>query len=108
MRRDAEMALADDAGREREQFEGALVDAAMRGVSPRRATVAPTWVGSKGSSAPGFPVATLQKVQARVQSAPMIIMVACFLDQHSPMLGQAASSHTVCRLFSRMILRVSW
>ena len=41
--------------------------------------------------------ATLQKAQARVQVSPMIIMVAWRFDQHSPMLGQAASSQTVTR-----------
>ena len=39
-----------------------------------------------------MPVRTLQKAQARVQISPMIIMVACFLLQHSPILGQPASS----------------
>ena len=42
-----------------------------------------------------MPVATLQKAQARVQVSPMIIKVACFCFQHSPMFGQAASSQTV-------------
>jgi len=37
----------------------------------------------------------------------IIIMVACFFDQHSPILGQPASSHTVTRLFSRTIFFVS-
>ena len=50
---------------------------------------------------------TLQKAQARVQVSPMIMKVACFFSQHSPMLGQPASSHTVCRLFSRTIAWVS-
>jgi hypothetical protein len=49
----------------------------------------------------------LQKAQARVQVSPMIIMVAWRLDQHSPILGQPASSHTVTRPWSRMILPVS-
>ena len=43
------------------------------------------------------PVFTLQKAQARVQVSPIIIIVACRSDQHSPMFGHAASSHTVCR-----------
>ena len=51
------------------------------------------------STARGMPVFTLQKAQARVQVSPRIITVACFFDQHSPMFGQAASSHTVVRLF---------
>ncbi len=38
----------------------------------------------------------------------MIIMVAWRWDQHSPMLGQAASSHTVTSPFSRISARVSW
>ena len=40
---------------------------------------------------------TLQKAQARVQVSPMIMKVACFFSQHSPILGQPASSQTVCR-----------
>ena len=66
-----------------------------------------TWSGSEASSAPGIPVLTLQKAQARVQVSPMIMKVACFLSQHSPILGQPASSHTVTRPFSLTILRVS-
>ena len=54
-----------------------------------------------GSSAPGSPVLTLQKAQARVQVSPRIMKVACFFSQHSPILGQPASSQTVCRPFSR-------
>ena len=77
-------------------------------LKPSLATAIATLVGSKGSSAPGLPVATLQKLQARVQISPMIIMVAWPLAQHSPMLGQAASSQTVCSELSRTILRVAW
>jgi len=66
-----------------------------------------TCSGSSASSAPGMPVLTLQKAQARVQVSPMIMKVACFLSQHSPMFGQPASSHTVTRPFSLTILRVS-
>ena len=44
-------------------------------------------------------VFTLQKRQPRVHVSPMIMMVAVavpsFPPQHSPMLGQRASSHTV-------------
>ena len=76
-------------------------------LSPSDLTAWATLVGSKGLSAPGLPVATLQKVQARVQTSPMIIMVACFFDQHSPILGQPASSHTVESDSERMISRVS-
>ena len=47
------------------------------------------------------PSRTLQKAQARVQVSPMIIMVAWRSAQHSPMLGQPASSHTVTRPCSR-------
>ena len=50
---------------------------------------------------------TLQKAQARVQVSPMIMKVACFFSQHSPILGQPASSQTVCRPCSRTIARVS-
>ena len=54
-----------------------------------------------------MPVLTLQNAQARVQVSPMIMKVACFLSQHSPIFGQPASSHTVTRPFSFTILRVS-
>jgi hypothetical protein len=37
----------------------------------------------------------------------MIMKVACFFDQHSPMLGQLASSQTVTSFFSRTSLWVS-
>ena len=54
-----------------------------------------------------MPVFTLQKAQARVQVSPMIMKVACFLAQHSPMLGQPASSQTVTRPCARTIAFVS-
>ena len=71
------------------------------------ATASATRWGSVGSSASGSPVLTLQKAQARVQVSPMIIMVAWRTDQHSPMLGQAASSHTVVRPCALTMPRVS-
>jgi hypothetical protein len=42
-----------------------------------------------------------------VQVSPRIITVACFLVQHSPIFGQAASSHTVARLRLRISFLVS-
>jgi hypothetical protein len=75
---------------------------------PSLATASATRRGSSSSRALGMPVMTLQKAQARVQVSPMIIMVAWRWDQHSPMLGQAASSQTVTSLFSRIRARVSW
>ena len=57
--------------------------------------------GSSSSSGSGRPVRTLQKAQARVQVSPMIMKVAWRLSQHSPMLGQRASSQTVASLSSR-------
>ena len=75
--------------------------------SPSSAIAAATFSGSRGSSGPGSPVATLQKAQARVQVSPMIIMVAWLCAQHSPILGHAASSHTVTSPCSRKIRRVS-
>jgi hypothetical protein len=71
-------------------------------------TTSARWRGSSGSIARGSPVLTLQKAQARVQVSPRIITVAWRWVQHSPMLGQAASSHTVCSPFSRISRRVSW
>ena len=71
-------------------------------VRPSSAAATATCSGSSGSTARGIPVFTLQKAQARVQVSPRIITVACFLVQHSPIFGQAASSQTVAR-FSRRI-----
>ena len=70
---------------------------------PIFATAAATRSGSVGSSGAGLPVATLQKPQARVQISPMIIMVAWDFSQHSPMLGQPASSQTVTSPCARTI-----
>ena len=75
--------------------------------SPSLAVASATRSGSPGSSAPGSPVLTLQNAQARVQVSPMIMKVACFFSQHSPILGQPASSQTVCRPFARTIAWVS-
>jgi hypothetical protein len=55
----------------------------------------------------GRPVRTLQKAQARVHTSPMIMKVACFLDQHSPIFGQPASSHTVTSPLDRTMVMVS-
>lgn len=58
---------------------------------------------SSGSRGPGFrEVLTAQNRQPRVQVSPMSMMVAVAVcpsapPQHSPMLGQRASSHTVLR-----------
>ena len=75
--------------------------------SPISATASATRRGSSVSSGKGLPVETLQKLQARVQVSPMIIMVACFLSQHSPIFGQPASSHTVTSPLDFTISRVS-
>ena len=75
--------------------------------SPSFAVASATRAGSSASSAAGNPVLTLQNAQARVHVSPMIMKVACFFSQHSPMLGQPASSQTVCRPFSRTIAWVS-
>ncbi len=75
--------------------------------SPSFSTACATRPGSKTSSASGRPVATLQKVQPRVQVSPMIIMVAWPCAQHSPTFGQPASWQTVCSPCSRTILAVS-
>jgi hypothetical protein len=74
---------------------------------PISATELAKFFGSITSTALGLPVATLQKAQALVQIFPRIMTVACLLDQHSPILGQAASSHTVLRPLSRISLAVS-
>src|SRR5215469_5220640 len=59
--------------------------------------------GSSASRGTGRPWPTSQKVQRRVQTSPMIMKVAVPLPKHSPMLGQEASSQTVCSRFSRRI-----
>src|SRR5665648_371431 len=61
------------------------------------------WRGSSVSKGSGRPWATSQKLQRRVHLSPMIIKVAVPLLKHSGRLGHAASSHTVCSLFSRNI-----
>ena len=66
-----------------------------------------TRAGSPASSAPGFPVRTLQKAQARVQVSPISMKVAWRLPQHSPIFGHAASSHTVTRRCARSTSRVA-
>src|SRR6202044_454488 len=74
---------------------------------PSLATPSATRSGSFSSSGSGRPVRTLQKAQARVQVSPMIMKVAWRLSQHSPMLGQRASSQTVASLDSRTRFIVS-
>ena len=59
------------------------------------------WRGSPASGGAGRPCATSQNGQRRVHKSPRIMNVAVPLPKHSPMLGQEASSHTVCSLFSR-------
>ncbi len=56
--------------------------------------------GSSKSMVSGAPFCTAQKPQRRVQTLPAIMNVAVRRFQQSPMLGQAALSHTVCRLRS--------
>jgi len=63
---------------------------------PIRDTAAPTRRGSSASmSPPRLPLVTAQKAQARVHTSPRIMRVAVPWPQHSAMLGQRASSHTV-------------
>ena len=67
-----------------------------------RSPIALIWLatrsGSSGSFQVGLPVCTLQKPQRRVQTSPRIMKVAVPRSQHSPTLGQLASSQTVWRL----------
>src|SRR5712671_423277 len=64
--------------------------------------------GSSASGASGLPCATSQNGQRRVQMSPRIMKVAVPLPKHSPMLGQDASSHTVCSFCSRRMRLMSW
>jgi hypothetical protein len=73
---------------------------------PRPRSDSATRSGSSQSVTGGLPVLTLQKPQARVQVSPRIMMVATPRAQHSPRLGQAASSQTVCSRFSAMFALV--
>ena len=57
--------------------------------------------GSSQSVIGGRPVARAQKPQFRVQTLPRIRKVAVPSAQHSPWLGQRASSHTVLSASSR-------
>src|SRR6202022_4912107 len=64
---------------------------------------------SPASSQPhGLPVSTEQNLQARVQTAPMSMIVAVPAFQHSPMLGHLASSHTVERRCSLTKALTPW
>src|SRR5918994_1738145 len=56
-----------------------------------------TRLGSPASKSAGLPVSIWQKSQRRVHWSPPIRKVASRSSQHSKMLGQPASWHTVCR-----------
>ena len=70
--------------------------------NPIRSTAVARRTGSPRSRAAGVPWATAQYVQFRVQTSPRIMKVAARCSQHSPMLGQCASSHTVWSSRSRI------
>src|SRR3954462_501483 len=70
---------------------------------PIRSTCRATRAGSSGSFQVGLPVLTWQNPQRRVHVSPRIMNVAVPRSQHSPMFGQAASWHTVCRLSSAIL-----
>ena len=63
--------------------------------SPSALIASATRRGSSSSNQVGRPVLTAQNPQARVQVSPRIMIVAVRWSQHSPMLGQWASSQTV-------------
>ena len=60
-------------------------------------TLSATRRGSSRSSGCGLPVSIWQKSQRRVHWSPPMRKVASRSSQHSKMLGQPASWHTVCR-----------
>ena len=60
-------------------------------------TDAATRRGSSASKAAGLPVSIWQKSHRRVHWSPPMRNVASRSSQHSKMLGQPASSHTVLR-----------
>src|ERR1700727_4028259 len=74
-----------------------------------RAAASATRNGSSSSGGPtGFPEDTAQNPHARVQMSPKIMNVAVPCSQHSPILGQRALSHTVCRSSVRIVRFNSW
>ena len=96
----------------------AIVSAPPSGRSSRATIVTTTWRrpicttdsatrrGSSASTLPGSPVSTEQKRQRRVHTLPSIMKVAVpSVPQHSWMLGQRASSHTVWSFCERTISR---
>ena len=70
--------------------------------APSASTACATRSGSARSTRSGTPDFTLQKPQRRVHTSPRIMNVAVPRSQHSPMLGQFASSQTVCSDFVRI------
>ena len=74
-----------------------LTDVITTWSSSMAATVSATRRGSSRSSSVGIPWATAQYLQALVHTSPRIMKVAVPASQHSPMLGQPASSQTVWR-----------
>ena len=72
-----------------------------------RSTASATRSGSIGSVGSGWRVSTRQKPHARVQRSPLIMNVAVPSAQHSDRFGQPASSHTVTRSRSRIVLRMA-
>lgn len=70
---------------------------------PISATVRAKLIGSSGSGGLGRPCATSQNEQRRVHTSPRIMNVAVPWLKHSWILGQAASSHTVTKRFSRSL-----
>src|SRR5690606_29118783 len=70
--------------------------------NPIAATASARRAGSAASNALGVPCETAQYAQFRVQTSPRIMKVAALWSQHSPMLGQRASSQTVCSPSSRI------
>jgi hypothetical protein len=71
------------------------------------AMVRASFSGSSASGGSGLPWPTSQKGQRRVHRSPRIMKVAVPLPKHSPMLGQVASSQTVCNWCSRRICLIS-
>src|SRR5688572_21354650 len=69
--------------------------------------VSARWRGSSESGGSGRPWATSQNGQRRVQMSPRIMNVAVPLPKHSPILGQEASSQTVCSFCRRRIALIS-
>ena len=75
---------------------------ARRGAASSRAPTRPRGAARPRPAAAACPILTLQNLHERVQMSPISRKVAVPRPQHSPRLGQNASSQTVCSVWPRI------